>query len=266
MQKLSPKGTQEYDMKNNIDYYQHYATSDQHPKFKMLRVKFGWSGEGKFWALNNRIALSENCCLNISKKYNKASIANDLNFTIQELDDFILYLKDDCELIYECEPGIITTDIIQENFGKVSEKRIKNQKIYRNKIQTSETKIQTAENGIQPSENIQSKVKESKEKKSKVKKKKEKNLKIYLRQLINKHDMEDVSNKIMEFFEYRMSMPKKKQYNSELGLNGLFRNLLECRNEEYDLTECIDIAMENNWLTPNQSYYNFPKKEGKWKI
>ncbi len=169
MQKLSPKGTQEYDMKNNIDYYQHYATSDQHPKFKMLRVKFGWSGEGKFWALNNRIALSENCCLNISKKYNKASIANDLNFTIQELDDFILYLKDDCELIYECEPGIITTDIIQENFGKVSEKRIKNQKIYRNKIQTSETKIQTSENGIQPSENIQSKVKESK-----VNKKKEK--------------------------------------------------------------------------------------------
>lgn len=110
-------------MKNNIDYYQHYANADQHPKFKMLRVKFGWSGEGKFWALNNRIAQSENCCLNISKKYIKASIASDLDFNLNEFDEFITYLLNDCELIKECEIGIITTDLIQETFERVSSDR-----------------------------------------------------------------------------------------------------------------------------------------------
>ena len=46
-------------MKNNIEYYRHHAQSDTHPKFKMLRNEYGWAGEGKFWALNNRIALAE---------------------------------------------------------------------------------------------------------------------------------------------------------------------------------------------------------------
>jgi hypothetical protein len=112
-------------MKNNIDYYQHYANADQHPKFKMLRVKHGWAGEGRFWALNNRIAQADNCCLDISKKYNAASIASDLGLTIDEFRSFIDYLQSDCELIRECEPGVITTDIIQENFKGVSANREK---------------------------------------------------------------------------------------------------------------------------------------------
>jgi len=112
-------------MKNNIDFYQHYANADQHPKFKMLRVQFGWAGEGRFWALNNRIAQAENCCLNVVKKYNAASIASDIGLTISEFEEFIRYLKDDCELIKECSTGIITTDIIQENFKSVSGNREK---------------------------------------------------------------------------------------------------------------------------------------------
>ena len=112
-------------MKDCIDFYQHYADADQHPKFKMLRVQFGWAGEGQFWALNNRIAQAENCCLDLSKKYNKAAIVSDLGFTIKEFDEFIEYLLHDCELIMECEPGVITTDIIQENFQKVQVNREK---------------------------------------------------------------------------------------------------------------------------------------------
>ncbi len=110
-------------MKNNIDFYPHHAVSDQHAKFKMLRVEFGWAGEGKFWALNNRIAQSEECCLNVSKKYNKAALASDLDFTMVEFDNFITFLKDDCELIRECAEGTITTDIIQETFGRVMQDR-----------------------------------------------------------------------------------------------------------------------------------------------
>jgi hypothetical protein len=112
-------------MKNNIDFYQHYADADEHPKFKMLRVKFGWAGEGKFWALNNRIAQAENCCLDISKKYNRAAIASDLDFSMDELDEFLNCLLDDCELVKKCPDGNITTDIIQENFNRVMSDREK---------------------------------------------------------------------------------------------------------------------------------------------
>ncbi len=110
-------------MKKNIEFYPHHANSDQHAKFKMLRVEFGWGGEGKFWALNNRIAEADECCLNVSKKYNKAALASDLDFTMSEFDNFIKFLKNDCELIKECSEGIITTDIIQETFGRVMQDR-----------------------------------------------------------------------------------------------------------------------------------------------
>ena len=139
-------------MKQNIEFYPHYATSDQHAKFKMLRVQFGWEGEGKFWALNNRIALSESCCLDISKKYNKAALASDLNFTLEKFDEFILFLKDDCELIKECENGIITTDIIQETFVKVMQERGKARERHRRasgeKDKTSGEKIHIVKDSI----------------------------------------------------------------------------------------------------------------------
>ncbi len=109
-------------MKNNIDYYRHFSGSHQHPKFKMLRVKFGWEGEGKFWALNNMIASSENCWLDLSKKYNKASIAHDLDFTIEELDAFINYLHEECELLLK-DGDLVSTQEVRENFDKVSAER-----------------------------------------------------------------------------------------------------------------------------------------------
>ena len=112
-------------MKNNISYYSHYSDSDQHAKFKMLRVRFGWSGEGKFWALNNRIAQAENCYLDISKKYNKAAIASDLDFSLPEFEEFITFLIEDCELIKEGKNNIITTDIVQEIHEKVMDERAK---------------------------------------------------------------------------------------------------------------------------------------------
>ena len=168
-------------MKNNIEYYRHSVVSDQHPKFKMLRNKYGWEGEGKFWALNNRIAQAENCCLNITKKYNKASIATDLGFKIEEFDEYILFLIIDCELVNETEEGL-TTDTIQENFLNVSEKRMRNKIGYQNRQKSGssadlssgdpdESIIQPDDLEIQPDELTQSKVKESKVKESKVNKK-----------------------------------------------------------------------------------------------
>lgn len=245
-------------MKNNIDFYQHYANADQHPKFKMLRVQFGWSGEGKFWALNNRIAQSENCCLDISKKYNKASIANDLDFNIQEFDLFIEFLKDDCELIDECEPGIITTDIIQENFDKVSEKRKKNQSYYKKVVSDTFSNSQLTEKEIQQAENIQSKVKESKVNKTKVKT----TFKKYIQEKIIQHNFIETKDKIFEFYLYRMSMPAQNRYKTEKGINGLFRDLNGCRKAGLIVSECLEEAMEREWKTPNPSYFKNNKQPG----
>lgn len=149
-------------MKNNIEYYRHDVNSHRNSKFKMLRLKYGWEGEGKFWALNNLIAQSENCWLDLNKKFEKASVAEELNFTIEEFDSYISFLEKDCELI-DVENNRITTEDVQYVLEKVSKKRMVNQSAYRRKKEDS----QNSENEIQQSENIQSKVKESKVKESK---------------------------------------------------------------------------------------------------
>jgi len=155
-------------MKNNIDYYRHEANSHQHPKFKMLRVKYGWEGEGKFWALNNMIAQADNCELDLSKEYVRSTIAYDLGFSLTEFDEFITYLSDKCRLIHK-NTNIITTDITQETLNHLSTKRLRNKSDYeKNKAErTPSDNIKNAEIKIQTSESIQSKVKESKVKETK---------------------------------------------------------------------------------------------------
>lgn len=111
-------------MKQNLSFYQHFVDADQHPKFKMLRVQYGWAGEGKFWALNNRIAMAEMGWLDISKKYNKATFAADLEFNFDEFDEFIRYLHDECELIiFDDKNQCISTETVQENLESVMKER-----------------------------------------------------------------------------------------------------------------------------------------------
>ncbi len=157
-------------MKNNIDYYQHFATSHEHPKFKLLRSEYGWAGEGMFWALNNEIAKSENCELDISRKFILANLLDLFRMTKEDFEKFLNFLVEECELIIR-NGDIITTEIVQENFGKVIEKRKKNKSFYEKKsIQknsVTENEIQSTENEIQSTENIQSKVKKSKVKENK---------------------------------------------------------------------------------------------------
>lgn len=143
----------------------------------MLRVKYGWAGEGKFWALNNRIAEAENCELNLTKKYNKASLATDLDFTLEEFDEFLEYLENDCDLIIR-ENNHITTEIIREILIKVMKERKRNKENYdkhviqllsecsdyspKNVLSKSKTQPKHVESEIKHVENIQRKGKESK--------------------------------------------------------------------------------------------------------
>lgn len=100
--------------KNNLSYYSHKIGSHNHWKFKLLRKKYGWEGEGKFWAFNNLIAESHNCKLDISDEGKQEQIAADLDFEKDEFLDFLKYLIDKCKLVKNGD-GTYYTDNTQED-------------------------------------------------------------------------------------------------------------------------------------------------------
>ncbi len=111
-------------MKNYLVWYQHYVNSHNHWKFKMLRSEFGWSGEGRFWALNNLIGASDNAILDLGKKAILASTADDLGLTIKQFRYFIEFLDKECELIIFVDDKV-TTEIVRSNLRDVMKSREK---------------------------------------------------------------------------------------------------------------------------------------------
>lgn len=119
-------------MKENLVFYRHEADSSNHWKFKMLRVLFektfnkdGWAGEGRFWALNNEIAKSDNCRLDLRHEIKKLSIAADLNMDINEFDLFLDILVNKCHLVQVAEDGSYYTKRTEIVFSSVQEDREK---------------------------------------------------------------------------------------------------------------------------------------------
>ncbi len=159
-------------MKSNLEYYYHRKDSHRHPKFKLLRALYGggdkgWAFEGRFWALNNIISNSENCELDLTKKREKAVAAEELNLSLNELDNFIqTLLSDDIELLIETEPGIFTTKKVKEAFGKVSDEREK-ARIRKDKGKKTVSSDEINESSGEPDKRVkESKVNESREEKN----------------------------------------------------------------------------------------------------
>ena len=109
-------------MKNSLNFYPHYVNSHNHWKFKLLRSLLGWEAEGKFWALNNIIAESEDCILKISKKNIRASVMSDLSLSAEQFERFIHILSYECELIINLD-GAITTEIVRDSLKLVLKER-----------------------------------------------------------------------------------------------------------------------------------------------
>lgn len=108
--------------KNNLSFYSHKVNSHHHWKFKLLRKKYGWEGEGKFWALNNLIADSQDCKLDLRDENKQEQISADLDF---EKDDFLVFLKylsDKCKLIKNGD-GKYYTDNTQEDLKYCERKK-----------------------------------------------------------------------------------------------------------------------------------------------
>lgn len=106
-------------LKFNLTYYQHFSDSHNEPQFKLLRAKYGWAGEGKYWALINIIASSDNCLLDISNPLNLGMYAVDLDMKYDEFIVFIDFLcSKDCGLLIRVE-NFVTTESLQDTFTSV---------------------------------------------------------------------------------------------------------------------------------------------------
>lgn len=105
-----------------LSFYSHKVNSHNHWKFKLLRKQYGWAGEGKFWALNNMIADSNECKLDLTDDSKKEQIAADLDFEKDEFITFIRYLVDKCRLLKNGD-GRYYNDNTQEDLEKVEKVR-----------------------------------------------------------------------------------------------------------------------------------------------
>ena len=88
----------------------------------MLRSKYGWEGEGRFWALNNLIGSAENCILDLNKKAVQVSIADELDYSVEVLMEFIQFLAEECELVISLD-NKLTTEMVRENLKEVMKQR-----------------------------------------------------------------------------------------------------------------------------------------------
>ncbi len=109
-------------MKNNLAFYSHYVDSHNHWKFKLLRSLLGWEAEGRFWALNNMIAASDQCILKINKKNIRACVISDLGMDENSFTEFLSILTNDCELLINLD-GSITTELVRDSLKLVMKER-----------------------------------------------------------------------------------------------------------------------------------------------
>ena len=77
----------------------------------------------------------------------------------------------------------------------------------------------------------------------------------YLYLKIQENNFIETKDKIFEFYKYRQSMPKAKQYKTEAGINILFKDLNGCRDRGLIVSECIEETIGRNWLTPKPDYF-----------
>lgn len=101
-------------MKTNLKYYTREVGAYRHWKFRSLRKKYGWEGDGRFWALHDMIAEAQDCILKISTYGERVCISDDLGLSPEEFEQFIAFLCcEECRLLIRLDEGI-TTQYIQE--------------------------------------------------------------------------------------------------------------------------------------------------------
>lgn len=143
-------------MKDDLPYFSHDNDSRNHPKMKALRARYGWTGYGQFWALNEMIAGSAEARLDLSRKVVRSATACELGMTTEALDDFLAFLsnEDECGLINYLD-GVVTTDRTQEDFGRVSTERGRKRVMGKSSVEKRENGAEKSENGAEESNRVE---------------------------------------------------------------------------------------------------------------
>ena len=153
-------------MKDDLPYFSHDNDTRNHAKMKALRARFGWTGYGQFWALNEMIAGSSMARLDLSRKVVRAAAACELGMTTDALEDFLKFLADheECGLIHY-ENGVITTDRTQEDYARTEHGRLHARARYEAKKATLSEKSETSpeKEPFTPCETIENRIEENRE-------------------------------------------------------------------------------------------------------
>ena len=83
-------------------------------------------------------------------------------------------------------------------------------------------------------------------------------LKKYLKAKIIERGLTNFESKILEFFEYRMTQKIKgkfRKYNSEKSIDLLLKHVSGCEEKMLNVSDCIDDAIGQEWVTPNPDYF-----------
>lgn len=136
-------------MKDNLDYYRRDVDAYTTGQIRVLRNRFGFDGECKYYLLKDHIAKASKCWLNVQNRHISTELRGDLAFSQEELTTFIDYLKgEECGLLIEDEANCISTEDLQELFKKIYAERkraVINRKVERpDEIHNPSTPMPTA--------------------------------------------------------------------------------------------------------------------------
>jgi len=233
-------------LKNGVDYFPLEVILDD--KFELIEAEHGITGFGilikiyqKIYANNYWIKWDKKAVLVFSNRVNVD--INSINAIINSCIEWEVFNK---KLFKNFE--ILTSKGIQERFFEIVKRR-KAVEVCGDFLLI----VNAYKNLINVDHNSQRKGKERKGKGNN--KETSSLLQKYLQEKIIENNFIENKDKIFEFYNYRQSMPAAKRYKSEKGINGLFRNLNECRKSGLIIFDCIEIAMEKNWLSFEASYF-----------
>ncbi len=121
-------------MKNNLPWFTHESDARNNRKLKAIRTKFGFEGVGRFWTLNEIIAQSDNCRLDLKRKLDRNDLSDELRMNPDELDTFLEFLADpdECGIIIYTD-GVVWNEHTQEDLEKTMTNREKSRAAYNRK-------------------------------------------------------------------------------------------------------------------------------------
>jgi len=231
--------------RENADWFSHDADASNDEKIIYLESKFGHTGYAVYFKLLECMARAPGFKLQWDG-IKKSVYASKFGISVTEIEQIVTECCRQEIKAFVLKDGELFSDGFIKRMAPLLTKREYNRQKYNEQKQTNIKPVTV--NAISVTEMTHSIVKDSIEK----------NIYTPLKNfLISKiqNGFTPHTEKIIEFFDYRMKKPKKDRYQTVKGIEGLFREMAACKKLGYPLTECLDITMERGWLTPCPDYF-----------